>query len=97
MTDLVWYQLYSRHCARRQPSVVDIDKFPRKMIFESAEAVVQKRPNALNPFACDAADLVIYKPGPEFPKNEKDILELDMPIPQGTTANNPLRVLFPSF
>jgi hypothetical protein len=63
-------------------------------IDDLANAVYQAMGTSLG--HCDAADLVVYKAGTEFPPKEEDKLRYSLIVPRDTTEDNPLRVLAPA-
>jgi hypothetical protein len=88
---IVWVQLYigeDKSCdvfKMRVGANHDIDDLKK--------AVHQARGKSLG--HCDAADLVVYKAGTEFPTKEEDKLRPSLIVPTDTTDENPLRVLAP--
>jgi hypothetical protein len=94
MSEEVWVQLYIEKDKSGQVFDIEIASFPRNRISVLARAVHQARGKSLG--HCDAADLVVYKAGTEFPPKEEDKLDPGEAVPADTTSKSPLRVLAPA-
>ena len=91
----IWVQLYIENKGKKGgPFSIDFTSLNNDSIEDFAEAVCEKRPKALG--HCEAADLVVFEAGTEFPFTEENKLEPDDNVPKDTTAKNPLRVVAPA-
>ena len=87
----VWVQLYvegkgNSGRAFRVQTMRDLE--------DLAKVVYQEKGKTLG--HCNAADLVFYRAGKEFPSKENDRLRPCSSVPQDTTAKIPLRVVAPA-
>ena len=90
----VWVQLYVGEDKSGHVFPIEIASLAKDRIHELTEAVKDKRPNRLA--HCDAADLAVYNPGTEFPRNEEDKVDPGDDVSEyTTTSKNPLRVVAP--
>ena len=87
----VWFQLYITDTGKSGP-VFRVEN--QRDVFALAAAVYQAKDKSLG--HCNAADLVFYKPGTEFPPKEKDRLRPTWSVTQDTTDENPIRVVAPA-
>jgi hypothetical protein len=91
MADEIWVQLYIGE--DKSGDVFKMGARGNQDIDDLKKAVHQARGKSLG--HCDAADLLVYKAGTQFPSKEEDKLRPSSSVPKDTTDENPLRVVAP--
>jgi hypothetical protein len=95
MAKEVWVQLYVQGEGKiGRVFCIEIASLAKDRIDDLAKAVHQASSKSLG--HCDAFQLEVYRAGTEFPPKEEDKLSPGILVPEGTTAENPLRVMAPA-
>ena len=90
----VWVQLYIGNDKSGGAFPIEIASLRKDRIHDLAKAVYEAKDKSLG--HCDAADLLVYKAGTDFPAEGEAPLGPGKAVPTGTTDENPLVVVAPA-